>query len=129
VQLRKLIDDDAPPLAEIESRLRESRDEKVTLDETTLMSLKNAIERASRRFSEHPEDLDRLETYEELVSIVHDAHLKVNLRNPQNDYYVMRATVRPAFAAGGNGSRTAQAWLDLFDALGEKLSISPETEA
>lgn len=129
VQLRKLIDGDVPPLAEIESRLRESRDEKVTLDETTLMSLKNAIERASRRFSEHPEDLDRLETYEELVSIVHDAQLKVNLRNPQNDYYVMRATVRPAFAAGGNGSRTAQEWLELFDALGEKLSISPETEA
>jgi len=39
----------------------------------------------------------------------------------------MRKTVRPVVAANaGNGSPSANRWLLHFDALGEKLSISPE---
>ncbi len=128
VQLRKLLDEESPALTEIESRLREARDEGVTLDETTLMSLEQAIERAADRFREHPEDLDRLETYEALVGAVREAQLNVNMRHPQNEYYLMKESIRPAFAAN-NGSRESQRWLELFDALGDKLSVSPEALA
>jgi alpha-amylase/alpha-mannosidase (GH57 family) len=127
VQLRKLLDQDSPPLHEIESRLREARDERVSLDETTLMTVEQAIERAADRFREHPEDLDTLESYEALVSAVRKAQLPVNMRHPQNEYYRMKETVRPVFA--NNGSPHARRWLELFDALGEKLSVSAEATA
>jgi hypothetical protein len=38
----------------------------------------------------------------------------------------MLRNVRPAIAASGNGSRDAELWLQLFDALGDKLNVSRE---
>ena len=39
----------------------------------------------------------------------------------------MMATVRPAIAATATENNgTSERWVELFDALGEKLSISPE---
>ncbi|HEX2123787.1 MAG TPA: DUF3536 domain-containing protein, partial [Thermoanaerobaculia bacterium] len=125
LQLRRMLEDEFPPLPEIESRLHEARDENVTLDETTLMASKQCIERAAERFHEHPEDLDRLETLDTLVAIVREAALSVDLRRVQNRYYRMRNTVRPAIEASGNGEATKR-WLERFDALGEKLSITKE---
>jgi hypothetical protein len=126
VQLRKLIEEAPTPVAEIEARLREAHDERVILDATTLLSVQSSVEMSSARFRDDPQDLDRLESLESLVAVVRDAQLKVNMRQPQNDYYVMKGTVRPVIAAGANGSADAKRWLQLFDALGEKLAISPE---
>ncbi|HEX7418952.1 MAG TPA: DUF3536 domain-containing protein [Thermoanaerobaculia bacterium] len=128
VQLRKLIESDNPPLAAIESHLREAADERVTIDETTLMALQQAIERAAFRFRERPNDLDRLEAYESLVAIVRKAQLNVDLRQPQNVYYAMKGTVRPVVASDGEHADSMK-WLELFDALGEELTVSPEAEA
>jgi hypothetical protein len=128
VELRKLIASDNPLLAEIESRLREAADERVTLDETTLMAFQQAVERAAFRFRERPNDLDRLETYESLVAMVRKAQLRVDLRQPQNVYYAMKSTVRPVVASDGKDADSMK-WLELFDALGEKLTISPEAAA
>jgi alpha-amylase/alpha-mannosidase (GH57 family) len=126
-QLRRMVASDDVPLGELESRLRESRDEKVLLDETTLMSLTAAIERAAGDFSRNSEDVEKLESWAKLVSIVRDAGVDVDLRRPQNDYYRLKKSVRPVIAAtAGNGSSAANRWLQHFDALGEKLSISPE---
>ena len=126
-QLRRMVASDDVPLGELESRLRESRDEKVLLDETTLMSLTAAIERAAGDFSRNSEDVEKLESWAKLVSIVRDAGVDVDLRRPQNDYYRLKKSVRPVIAANaGNGSSAANRWLQHFDALGEKLSISPE---
>lgn len=128
MQLRRLLEADDPPLPEIESLLREARDERVALDETALMALRQCIERSAIRFSEHPEDVDRLENYVALVSIVRSMQLTVDLRRPQNDYYRMLSAVRPAFAANDGNGATAR-WLSLFDDLGDKLSMSPEERA
>ncbi|MBV8543115.1 MAG: DUF3536 domain-containing protein, partial [Acidobacteria bacterium] len=126
-QLRRMVASDDVPFGELESRLRESRDEKVSLDETTLMSLTAAIERAAGDFSRNSEDVEKLESWAKLVSIVRDAGVDVDLRRPQNDYYRLKKSVRPVIAANaGNGSSSANRWLQQFDALGEKLSISPE---
>jgi alpha-amylase/alpha-mannosidase (GH57 family) len=120
LQMRRLLDTEPPQILDIEAQLREAREEKVTLDTTTTMAFEAAIERASAAFRERPDDLDRLEALETLVMIVRDAELSVDLRRAQNRYYRMRASVRPAIAASGNGIR----WLALFDALGEKLTIA-----
>jgi alpha-amylase/alpha-mannosidase (GH57 family) len=127
MQLRRMAAADELPLGDLESRLRESRDEKVLLDETTLMSLTNAVARAAADFARDPDNLELLERWESLVAIVRDAGVPVDLRRPQNDYYRLKKTIRPVTAANaGNGSSTANRWLQHFDALGEKLSISPE---
>jgi alpha-amylase/alpha-mannosidase (GH57 family) len=127
MQLRRMAAADELPLGDLESRLRESRDERVALDETTLMSLTNAVARAASDFSQNSEDLELLERWEALVGIVREAAVDVDLRRPQNDYYRLKKSVRPVIAANaGNGSSTANRWLQHFDALGEKLSISAE---
>ena len=103
------------------------RDEGVALDETTLMSLEHAVERAAIEFAATPDEFDRLERWEEIVTLVREAQVRVDLRKPQNEYYRLRKIVRPVIAAtAGNGSSTATRWLQHFDALGEKLAISPE---
>jgi alpha-amylase/alpha-mannosidase (GH57 family) len=127
MQLRRLLDGDDLPLAEIGDRLREARDERVLLDETTLMTIERAVERTAGEAMRKPDSLDLLERFETLVSLVRDSQVKVDLRKPQNDYYRMRKTIRPVVAASaGNGSSSASRWLQHFDALGEKLSISAE---
>ena len=127
VQLRQFIESESLPLAQIEARLREAADEQVTIDETTLMALQQAVERAAFRFRERPNDLDRLEEYDSLVALVRKEQLRVDLRQPQNVFYAMKGSVRPAVASDGNHADSKR-WLELFDALGEKLAISPEAE-
>jgi len=124
LQIRRMLENELPPLPEVEARLREARDESVTLDEATLLTFKQAIERAAERFHEHPEDLDRLEALETLVSIIDEAELAVDLRRAQNRYYRMRHTVRPAIEASSGNGQAARQWLDLFDSLGKKLSFT-----
>jgi alpha-amylase/alpha-mannosidase (GH57 family) len=121
-QIRRLLEDDAPPLDELEAAMREAHDEGVTLDETTRMAYVAAIERGSERFRERPDDVDRLESLQKLVAIARQSRLALDLRRAQNRYYRMRATIRPAFdAIPENGQR----WLELFDDLGQKLTIAP----
>jgi alpha-amylase/alpha-mannosidase (GH57 family) len=124
LQLRRTLDEEPLPIAELEARLREARDEGVTLDETTLLSFKHAIERAADRFHEHPEDLDRLEVFETLAGLVREFKIAVDLRRAQNRYFRMRNLVRPAIEASSGNGHAAQQWLDLFDALGEELSFT-----
>lgn len=127
MQLRRLLDQEELPLSEIDILLRESREEGVTLDETTLMALERAVERAASEFAAKHEDFERLERWEAIVSLMREAKVEVDLRKPQNVYYRMKKIVRPVIAAtAGNGSSTAGRWLQHFDALGEKLLISPE---
>ena len=127
MQLRRLLENEVLPVAEIGDLLREARDERVVLDETTLMTIERAVERAAREVTRKPDAIEALERFETLVSLVRESQVKVSLRKPQNDYYRMRKTIRPVVAAtAGNGSPSATRWLQRFDALGEKLSISPE---
>jgi alpha-amylase/alpha-mannosidase (GH57 family) len=127
MQLRRLLDTAELPLSDIETVLRESRDEGVALDESTVIALERAVDRAAIEFGEEPEDLERLERWEAIVTLVRDADARIDLRKPQNEYYRMKKTIRPVVAAtAGNGSPNANRWLTRFDALGEKLSISPE---
>jgi hypothetical protein len=121
VQIRRLLQEDTAPLAEIEARLREAEEEGVTLDPTTIVAFRDAVERASQRFRERPDDLDRLEALDTIVTIVRDGKIPIDLRRAQNRYYRMRHTVRPAIAPSAAAS---QQWLELFDSLGEKLAMA-----
>jgi alpha-amylase/alpha-mannosidase (GH57 family) len=128
MQLRRLLEADAILLPEVEARLREAEDERVGLDDMTILALRNAIERAAARFAEDPVDVERLEAYESIIALVRAMEIRVSLRRPQTQYYRMASTVRPAIAASTANGQTKR-WLALFDALGEQLSIAPEARA
>jgi alpha-amylase/alpha-mannosidase (GH57 family) len=130
LQVRRLAGEETIPLAELEARIREAREERIPLDETTMMAITAAIERYASRFADDPANVDLLESYESFVALVRTTQLPVNLRKPQNDYYRMKTTIRQVIAShAGNGSSDATRWLHLFDSLGEQLSISPEAGA
>ena len=127
MQLRRLLGESDLPLNDIEARLREAHEERITLDETTQLALQRAIERLAVAFADSPHDLDLLIRWQTIVSLVREMHVKVDLRKPQNDYYRMKKAIRPVIAANaGGGSGSANRWLQYFDMLGEKLQISPE---
>jgi hypothetical protein len=125
-QIRHLLERELAP-AELEALLRELRDEGVTLDETTLVAFSSAIDRAAEHFRQRPDDLDRLEAFDAIVTLVRDARLAIDLRRAQNRYYRLRATARPAMEASATASSEARQWLAVFDWLGEKLSIAAAT--
>jgi alpha-amylase/alpha-mannosidase (GH57 family) len=124
-QIRRLLERELAP-AELEVLLRELRDEGVTLDETTLVAFSSAIDRAAERFRQRPDDLDRLEAFDAIVTLVRDARLTIDMRRAQNRYYRVRATARPAMEASATASVEARQWLAVFDWLGEKLQIASD---
>ena len=125
-QLRRVLREEPPPAAEIEARLREAHAEGVTFDESTLMAFRDAIERASVRFRERPDDLEQLDALEALVGIVRRAGISVDIRRAQNRYYRMRSTVRPAIEASAGNGESMRTWLELFDSLGSDLAMAPQ---
>jgi hypothetical protein len=125
LQIRRFLQEDIAPPAEIEAHLREAEEEGVTLDATTLVAFRDAVERASERFLERPDDLDRLAALDTIVTIAREGAINIDLRRAQNRYYRMSNTVRPAIAASASNGEAAQRWLELFDSLGEKLSMAP----
>ena len=107
----------------MESRLREARDERVVLDETTLMSLTRAVERAADGVSRDPDDLELLERWETLVAVVRESGVDVDLRRAQNDYYRLMKTVRPAKA--GERIVQCQSLAAAFRCIGREVVDQP----
>jgi len=60
MQLRRLLENDDLPLAEIGDLLREARDERVLLDETTLMTMERTVERTAAKVTQRPDAIDLL---------------------------------------------------------------------
>jgi alpha-amylase/alpha-mannosidase (GH57 family) len=121
-QLRHLLEREIAP-AEMESLLREAKDENVTLDETTLKAFRDAVERAADLFRERPDDLDRLEAFDAVVTVIREANLNIDLRRAQNRYYRLRAKLRPVIEASAETQPASRTWVKLFDELGEKLRL------
>ena len=127
IQLRRLAGAEELSFGELEQHLRDARAEGVALDEATLLALKHATDHAASNFAANPDDIALLETWEEIVTVVGQSEVDVDLRKSQNDYYDLKKARRPMIAAeAGTGSQSANRWLQHFDALGEKLLISPE---
>jgi alpha-amylase/alpha-mannosidase (GH57 family) len=115
LQIRRLLDADEPVLAELEGRLREARDEGVSLDETTSLAWKRAIERAADRFAEAPENVGCLEHFVALATLIREHRVRVDWRRAQNAYERLRDRT-PADAS--------PRWTELFAELGDKLAMS-----
>lgn len=126
LRLRRLLAQKDLPLGQVEDLLSDARNERVTLDAATLMSLEDAIEGTADRFYQDPKDIDAIAQCQAAIALLHKAAVDVDLRSLQNQYYLMKQTVRPRFEASAHdGSTEARQWLRYFDALGETLSFNP----
>jgi alpha-amylase/alpha-mannosidase (GH57 family) len=125
MRLRRLLDQKDFPLGPVDDLLTDARNERVTLDASTLMSMKAAIERIADRLDHDPKDVDSIAQCQAAIALLQKFAVDVDLRRPQNLYYQMRQNVRTRFeAAAHDGSADARQWLRYFDALGETLSFN-----
>ena len=112
-------------LQAIKSLLEEARFLQVALEGTGLeFALRKTIERLAERFQKHPADLTYLKQLEAAVSLETELPFALNYLKVQNIYYKMLNSIYPQWRQrSDHGDEVAQAWVEYFVALGEKLSV------
>src|SRR5690606_31110236 len=83
-----------------------------------------ALERIAYQLLEQPHDLQLLEAWDGLASLIASLPFDVNLWKSQNVFYELLNTVYPAVRERADGGEAeAGRWAELFTALGEQLSV------
>lgn len=109
---------------QVESLLAQADSERVALDEETLYVLKRRIDHLVAQFEKNPDDLETLQTLEQLVDLVVHMKWSVDLWRAQNSYYRMHRTVLPQFRIiEERGDEHAKEWIATFERLGEDLKV------
>jgi hypothetical protein len=105
--------------------LEEIRRTGVTLDAVTLeFALRRTIERLFTRFVADPMEPGLLPRLEETIDLVQSLPFGVRLWEAQNTYYgMMRNYAGQVRERAESGDVEAQAWLQAFARLGEKLRV------
>jgi hypothetical protein len=126
--LRNALVAEEPPLDRVLSLLEEAKGLRIVLDEVSLgYALKETIERTAVRFSAQPEDLGLLQKLEGLAALARSLPFPVDLWRAQNIFFDALQTAYPEKSSQAEkGEEEAQAWLDRFRSLGEKLHFRME---
>jgi alpha-amylase/alpha-mannosidase (GH57 family) len=124
--LRAALSSPGISLERVRSLLEDAGAARVQLDREGLgYAVERALEGMATAFREHPRDVQRLENWAGLASLTSTFPFDVNLWKSQNVFYDLLKTVFPSMADGADaGDKAAQRWLQLFRALGEKLSVA-----
>jgi alpha-amylase/alpha-mannosidase (GH57 family) len=124
-ELRGLLESETLNVDQIGTLLEEMRRAGVATDEATLeFSMRKHLERIAALFLVKPDDIDRLRTFNATVDVADMLPFKVRLWQPQNVFHRVLLERFEQFqnrAAEGDGS--AKSWVELFLALGNKLSV------
>ncbi|MGE3805457.1 MAG: malto-oligosyltrehalose synthase, partial [Gemmataceae bacterium] len=117
--------DDEPDIDHIRTLLSEAEFWHVPLDTAGLAyRLKRSVGRLADRLRAQPADLALLQALDALVALTGSLTFEVDLWHPQNAYCALLETGYPEFLERALlGEEEAQAWLERFQALGEKLGI------
>ncbi|MEN6438515.1 MAG: DUF3536 domain-containing protein [Syntrophobacter sp.] len=87
-------------------------------------TLKQSMERLTRKFRGEPGDLGTLKQLDTAVKLAVALPFEVNLWEVQNTYYEMLHTVLPKWRWNAeHGSKEANEWVACFVELGRKLSV------
>ncbi len=126
--LRRAFEAEPVDLRVVENLLEVAKLEAATLDTLSLeMAIRKRIEEMAGRLTKSPRDFSRLEQLNAVAGLLPSLPFQVNLTKAQNVYYGLLQTVYPQILAKtGQKSRQggrARQWIDLFRALGEKLSV------
>lgn len=123
--LRWAFEDDEPNTELIKGLLSDAALFRVNLDTPGLaFRLRQTLGRMAARFRDHPEDLKLLNSLAGMVDLAVSLPFEVDLWQPQNIYFVVTQGTLPKFQdAAIQGDETAQAWVEQFLDLGNKLGI------
>src|SRR5262249_30597174 len=123
--LRWALEDDEPNLEHIRSLLKEAASWHVQLDAAGLSyRFKKTIGRMAERFRQQPTDLAVLQTMDAAVDLARSLPFEVDLWQAQNIYAeLVQARCPRIVARAVEGDDVAQAWLDQFVTLGDKLGV------
>ena len=124
-ELRRLLESETLDVDQIQALLEEIGRAGVAFDEATLeFSMRRHLECAARSFLENPDDLERLQTFNSKVSVADMLPFKVRKWQPQNVFHEVLLGRHEEFQRrAGEGDESAKAWIELFLALGNKLSF------
>jgi hypothetical protein len=122
--LRRALAAEAIDPARIKAVLEEARGMKVSFEGIPLgYFLKRRIEKMSSQFGENSYELSLLQNLESLVDLAGSLPFEVDFWKIQNLFFDLRQTVFAEFQKKAEaGEKNAQAWVEHFKALGEKLN-------
>jgi (1->4)-alpha-D-glucan 1-alpha-D-glucosylmutase len=123
--LRWVFEEDDPDPEQVRRLMDEARTWRVDLDTTGLaFRLAGTIRRAAERLRDQPARLAGLQALDSVVSLARALPFEVDLWQAQNIYFELMETTRPRFQARAIlGEPAAQAWLDQFVVLGDKMGV------
>jgi len=123
--LRRAFADDTPDFEQVTGLLREAETLDVALDGAGLgYTLAGTVERLAERLAKDPTDLSLLQHLEALVGLAGSLPFEVDVWKAQNIYYRLLQTLYPRMRAKeAQGDEDARAWLEHFEALGDKLRV------
>jgi alpha-amylase/alpha-mannosidase (GH57 family) len=112
-------------LERVQNLLEEARVAGIMLDFTTLeYTMRMTIERLFEKFTRFPRDLALLERLEKTVAQARSLPFEVSMWTAQNIWCQMHQTSYGDLAQRGEqGEPDAQAWVQHFNSIGEKLAI------
>jgi hypothetical protein len=124
-ELRRQFDNDVLDIERVQALLQESEAEKVALDLDSLAyGFKAHLDRLVDRWQDTPQETELTQQFLLATELLQTLPFEVNLWKPQNVYSVMKRTVRTEVETGvEEGDESAQAWLTVFDRIGEHLGF------
>lgn len=111
-------------LSRIQSLLEEARLGDVDLDATTLeYTLRKTIERMAERIRETPTDTNELASLRQAIALTAQLPFPVTVWTVQNVAYDLLREIYPEMVERSSSQEDAQAWVEHFRALAQKLSL------
>ncbi len=128
-KMRMLLDSDGKDINEFLDLIDEIKKFSYTLNEEILLRLSMILAGLIEDLnpSNEGKGLKRLRMLEKLVSAILTLQMQIDLRKAQDSYFRICTEHRKKIAEkAGGGDRSAQAWLSVFDRLGDNLNIQCE---
>ena len=124
-ELRRLLETEPLDVDQIRSVLEEMGRAGVVFDEATLeFALRRNLEEVATSFLDNPNDVERLQAFDSAANVATMLPFKVRLWQPQNVFYeILQRRYADFRDRAAQNDELAQAWVGLFLALGNKLSV------
>jgi alpha-amylase/alpha-mannosidase (GH57 family) len=122
--LRRTLEQEEIDTERVNTLLETAKLEGVTLDTATLeFAYRHSFERIMERLVANP-TVDSLLQLDRAASLIHAFPFRVDLWKIQNNYYRLLENIYPKMRRQKEqGDDAAQAWLNCFETLGQKLAV------
>jgi alpha-amylase/alpha-mannosidase (GH57 family) len=122
--LRRALEQQEIDAERVKTLLETAKLEGVVLDHATLeFAYRHNLERMMEQFAANPL-MNLAQQVDSAASLIHALPFRVDLWKIQNAYYLLLQNSYPTMQRQKErGDRTAQAWVEYFEALGKKLAV------